>query len=1537
MGATLEKRVTAFGETKTVAEWEMDRRAAVYGELILRRIAEGMTPEQAVSTPTVAVERGPTKYMAWGERKTLRDWADDPRCATSYPNLRRRIEDGWAVAEALATPTKVQKLRTATAWGETKSLTAWAEDERAGASRDTIATRLDLGWTPEDAISTFGADPPLGLTAWGETKTVEAWSRDARCCVSAQTLAKRLRKGMAPEEAISRPAKDFTILLKAFGETKSLTEWALDARCAVAYVSLCERVRRGVAAEEAITTPPERPTREIEAWGEVKSLHAWSKDARAGVALTTIQSRLDKGWDAERAIGAPPEIVPTAITAWGETKGAAQWARDDRAAVGEGAILYRIEAGMTPEEAIATPGREVNRPVAAFGESKSAREWSEDARCRVSFAILTGRLGNGWEAESALTTPIQNSREAITAWGETKAAYAWSRDPRCVVSGHSLSRRIDEGWTPEEALSTPGMSFDKTPITAWGETKSAAEWERDPRATNRSFRTRMARGMSAEEAIGGKVKEANREGLTAFGEWRSFKGWEADPRCSVEASTIMKRVAKGMAPEEAITTPGRLAGHREEDALRLPGMPSHARPILAWGETKSQSAWERDARCPDSVTMHRIRERLDEGWTAEEAIGTPHESAEAQRVEAWGECRTLREWAQDDRAVVGPDLIRNRVKVGWSAERAITTPNDKARHEITAFGETKLATTWGRDERARASHSTILRRVEEGWEPEAAITTPAVVNRPKGVAAFGETKNLAAWGRDERAVVSEGCIANRIARGWTPEEAITTPGDNGPVTLTAFGETKISLDWAEDARCAVSRTVFLGRIRRGWAAERAMTETPRPAPVCGVTAFGETKSVPKWAQDPRCLVDEPCLRSRLTKGESPEAAMGRPSRLADVVAERRGQAVPEGMESLPVHAVFVTAFGETRSLSDWARDARCVVGKRAVMDRIRAGMTPEAALTTVPERGVALSLEAFGERKSGAEWGRDPRCAVSLSVLYNRLGAGMAVEAALTTPSPTLHSHGLHEAFGETRTLKAWSEDPRCTVTYSGLKSRVLDEGMAMEAALTAKIGVARRGRLALPEEAFGETKPLGEWLEDARCAVRRATVLGRLSKGWPLEKALAAPNGTIHNRVETGGLHEAFGETKTLARWVADARCVVGHDCLRGRIAGGMSVEAALTTPLAAPYRTAILEAFGERKTLREWAADPRCAVSYDNLLSRVSSQGVALEKAMSVPVGRMMNPRPRRPKPAPKPPKGLVTAFGETKPRRAWAADPRCAVTADRLAERIKEGMTPEAAITTPNRFAARLAAAAEEGVPEGYAGRRGTTRIVLAFGEAKSMNDWAKDERCRVSAGGLRHRLDTGMSPEEAMTAGSLRGVLKSMPKVYEAFGERKTLDAWMEDARGTVPRGNVLQRMRGGWSTEEALGTPTDGKPVKGPEGRLIEAFGERKNLNAWARDPRCPVEASTIGQRLKAGWSPQRAVETPALRMGDPRRRKTESTFGRELTAWGETKRMRAWAKDPRCVVSVAAVARRLSYGWTAERALGEPQHAECLVKSLRAA
>ena len=906
----MEKRITAFGETKTIAEWEFDRRAAVYGELIVRRIEEGMTPEGAISTPTVAVERGPTRYMAWGERKTLRDWADDPRCRTVYANLKNRIDDGWDVVPALETPTRTRKPRPVTAWGETKSLRAWSLDERAGASYSVIQKRMEEGWDPERAISERTADL-VGVTAWGETKTVAAWTRDERCSITEESLRRRIGLGMPPEEAISKPGREIDREVVAFGETKRLSEWLLDARCVV---------------------------------------------DRAG-----FQSRMAQGFLPERALTEPLREAAT-VTAWGETKSVFAWSKDPRAAVDDGMIRKRIAKGMTPEEAISTP-------------------------------------------------PPTMRRGDVTAWGESKSLKAWAKDGRCSVTSELIGCRLRKGYAPEEAISEPLKSFPVL-LTAFGETKSLTAWEADgrARAARGTIHARIAAGMPHETAITTPTSEQNREGLTAFGEWRTFSAWAQDPRATVGEARIAERVRGGMLPEEAITAPNRLAAAiaaaadvpTPEGAYRVP---SHVRWVTAFGETKSLHGWAADERC--LMSMSAFKNRLERGMPAEEAMSATPERGVPKIVEAFGTTKSVVEWSRDARARVSAETICGRLRAGWSAEDAIAKPKettfDGAPRE--AFGEWKTLREWAADGRCETGYSNLVARLAEGMSLEKALTLESGVRR-KGkhgetMEAFGERKMLGEWFRDPRLKVAPKRLTSRLRRGWDPEQAMTTP--EGSVYhkpekgtyATAFGETKNLTLWAEDARCAVTRWDLSRRLRAGWSVERAITEPTQTNPsLTGenhwrktprvTTAFGETKGLREWAEDRRCAVSENCLRQRLKDGVAPEEALTQP-------AKARYEDAP------------YAAFGTEKTLRAWSEDARCVVSYETLLQRIaKWGMTIELAMLTpsgATGRLRAPKHRAFGREMTAVEWAADARCVVSADTLATRLRSGWNAEAAITKPS----------------------------------------------------------------------------------------------------------------------------------------------------------------------------------------------------------------------------------------------------------------------------------------------------------------------------------------------------------------------------------------------------------------------------------------------------------------------------------------------------------------------------------------------------------
>src|SRR6185312_5449018 len=97
--------------------------------------------------------------------------------------------------------------------------------------------------------------------------------------------------------------------------------------------------------------------------------------------------------------------------------------------------------------------------------------------------------------------------------------------------------------------------------------------------------------------------------------------------------------------------------------------------------------------------------------------------------------------------------------------------------------------------------------------------------------------------------------------------------------------------------------------------------------------------------------------------------------------------------------------------------------------------------------------------------------------------------------------------------------------------------------------------------------------------------------------------------------------ETKSSLEWISDPRCgPIGHRLLKRRISDGVQPELALQKDLV-PFGVKVYTAFGETKTVADWAADPRCTISRGNLYNRIEL-GIPFEEALTAPPGMRAKP---------------------------------------------------------------------------------------------------------------------------------------------------------------------------------------------------------------------------------------------------------------------------------------------------------------------------
>jgi hypothetical protein len=258
--------------------------------------------------------------------------------------------------------------------------------------------------------------------------------------------------------------------------------------------------------------------------------------------------------------------------------------------------------------------------------------------------------------------------------------------------------------------------------------------------------------------------------------------------------------------------------------------------------------------------------------------------------------------------------------------------------------------------------------------------------------------------------------------------------------------------------------------------------------------------------------------------------------------------------------------------------------------RLRAGLPPELALKAEPETVPERRYEAFGQSKTLRDWAQDPCCAVGITALAARLHKGMPIEKALTLPARVgIGRSSIYSLSGEAKSLQEWSEDPRCEIGYDALIAKVR-AGVPLDMAMKRLSRVVSHHESAL-FEAFGEKKTIQEWVRDPRCKISDSGLRSRLRRGTDFETALTEPSKNRRLDAET-------------AMEVVEA--VPWHVRTPKQKPPPAPKRVKPTTLLLRPEDVSFdsiragrvwFEAFGEIKNLREWALDPRCELSEEEL----------------------------------------------------------------------------------------------------------------------------------------------------------------------------------------------------------------------------------------------------------------------------------------------------------------------------------------------------
>lgn len=302
-----------------------------------------------------------------------------------------------------------------------------------------------------------------------------------------------------------------------------------------------------------------------------------------------------------------------------------------------------------------------------------------------------------------------------------------------------------------------------------------------------------------------------------------------------------------------------------------------------------------------------------------------------------------------------------------------------------------------------------------------------------------------------------------------------------------------------------------------------------------------------------------------------------------------------------------------------------------------------------------------------------------------------------TRPPPAKH---LVEAFGETKGVKAWARDPRCRVTFRTLSGRLNRSGWRAERAITTP-----------------PTRPDSHRARPARRRGGRKRVIGDEAVRLHLEEHLSPNQIAARLGVSHGGVRKALRALGVYRRRPPARRL----DRVGRSIYGTWSNLRRRAEAIADEWESferflSWARASGFRRGLCLARIDRRAAYGPANCTWVTRRE-----------VHRGARPPIRRP-----PSRWTLKAFGETQGLCAWARDRRCEVSVAQLRRRLYAGMPLKDALTKS----------------PAHGGSVETAESVFAFGERKTLAQWVRDRRCRVTMGGLLGRLAAGLEPERAL---------------------------------------------------------------------------------------------------------------------------------------------------------------------------------------------
>lgn len=231
----------------------------------------------------------------------------------------------------------------------------------------------------------------------------------------------------------------------------------------------------------------------------------------------------------------------------------------------------------------------------------------------------------------------------------------------------------------------------------------------------------------------------------------------------------------------------------------------------------------------------------------------------------------------------------------------------------------------------------------------------------------------------------------------------------------------------------------------------------------------------------------------------------------------RKDLTPKKADSIRINAVMITAFEETKSITRWLRDERCMVKSVATIAyRIGIGWPTENAISKPSERATKkkkkknsrgpnktpkplneVTIKDIRRRLYAIWYAIKDRCTnIEHGSYYRYGGRGISICQEWYNID-TFHNWAIHNGYMQNLSLDRINNDGN----YEPSNCQWVD--------MKTQANNRWNNRLdTVTITAFNETKSLRNWMDDDRCKVKASSTVGyRIGSGWTSEDALSKPD----------------------------------------------------------------------------------------------------------------------------------------------------------------------------------------------------------------------------------------------------------------------------------------------------------------------------------------------------------------------------------------------------------------------------------------------